>query len=86
MQHHSTRRHPSGGANCQARARKSSSARRASATRCAGLPRITWNGRLSQKGCPDGEGAAAKAGRYDLTGRNGSVTSDSTPFALTNAD
>ena len=47
---------------------------------------ITWNGRLSQKGCPDGEGAAAKAGRYDLTGRNGSVTSDSTPFALTNAD
>ena len=46
---------------------------------------ITWNGRLSQKGCPDGEGAAAKAGRYDLVGRNGKVTSESTPFALTNA-
>ena len=44
---------------------------------------ITWNGRLSQKGCPNGEGAAAKAGRYDLEGRNGSATSDSTPFALT---
>ncbi len=44
---------------------------------------ITWNGRLSQKGCPNGEGAAAKAGRYDLEGRNGSVTSASTPFALT---
>ncbi len=44
---------------------------------------ITWNGRLSQKGCPDGEGAAAKAGRYDLVGRNGKVTSESTPFALT---
>jgi hypothetical protein len=45
---------------------------------------ITWNGRLSQPGCPDGEGAAAKAGRYDLTGRNGKVNSDSTPFALSN--
>ncbi len=44
---------------------------------------ITWDGHLSQKGCPDGEGAAAKAGRYDLEGRNGEVTSDSTPFALT---
>ncbi len=47
---------------------------------------ITWNGRLSQKGCPDEEGAVAKAGRYDLVGRNGKVTSDSTPFALTNQD
>jgi hypothetical protein len=45
---------------------------------------ITWNGRLSQKGCPNGEGAQAKAGRYDLTGRNGKVTSESTPFALSN--
>lgn len=45
---------------------------------------ITWNGRLSQKGCPDGEGAAAKAGRYDLVGRNGKVVSKATPFALTN--
>jgi hypothetical protein len=45
---------------------------------------ITWNGRLTQKGCPDGEGDAAKAGRYDLIGRNGKVTSEPTPFALTN--
>lgn len=45
---------------------------------------ITWNGRLTQKGCPDGEGDAAKAGRYDLVGRNGKVTSELTPFALTN--
>ena len=46
---------------------------------------ITWDGRLSQKGCPAGEGGGdeAKAGRYDLEGRNGEVTSDSTPFALT---
>lgn len=46
---------------------------------------ITWNGKLSQKGCPNGQGAAAKAGRYDLVGRNGTVTSKSTPFALTNS-
>jgi len=45
---------------------------------------ITWNGRLTQKDCPNGEGAAAKAGRYDLVGRNGKVTSTPTPFALTN--
>ena len=44
---------------------------------------ITWDGRLSQKGCPNGEGAAAKPGRYDLVGRNGTVTSKPTPFALT---
>ena len=44
---------------------------------------ITWNGRLTQKGCPNGEGELAKAGRYDLTGRNGKVTSEPTPFALT---
>ncbi len=43
---------------------------------------ITWNGRLSQKGCPEGKGAKAKAGRYDLQGRNGKVKSDPTPFAL----
>lgn len=43
---------------------------------------ITWNGRLSQKGCPDGKGAKAKAGRYDVQGRNGKVKSDPTPFAL----
>lgn len=47
---------------------------------------ITWNGRLSQKGCPNGEGEVAKAGRYDLTGRNGKVTSEPTPFALTDAN
>jgi hypothetical protein len=47
---------------------------------------ITWNGRLTQKGCPNGEGDAAKAGRYDLVGRNGKVLSDPTPFALTNSD
>jgi hypothetical protein len=45
---------------------------------------ISWNGRLSQKGCPNGPGAAAKAGRYELVGRNLGVTSDPTPFALTN--
>ena len=44
---------------------------------------ITWNGRLSQKGCPNGDGDLAKAGRYDLVGRNGQVTSNTTPFALT---
>ena len=47
---------------------------------------ITWNGRLSQKGCPNGEGELAKAGRYDLVGRNGKVTSEPTPFALTDAN
>ena len=47
---------------------------------------ITWDGRLSQKGCPNEQGAAAKPGRYDLVGRNGNVTSDSTPFALTSAN
>jgi hypothetical protein len=45
---------------------------------------ITWNGRLTQKGCPDGEGDEAKAGSYDLMGRNGKVTSEQTPFSLTN--
>ena len=45
---------------------------------------ITWNGRLSQKGCPNGEGDPAKAGSYQLVGRNGKVTSDPTPFALSN--
>ncbi len=45
---------------------------------------ITWSGRLTQKGCPDGEGAKAKAGRYDVQGRNGKVKSDPTPFALSN--
>lgn len=45
---------------------------------------ITWDGRLSAKGCPDPEGDQAKAGRYDLVGRNGEVVSKTEPFALTN--
>ena len=44
---------------------------------------ITWNGRLSQNGCPN-TGTAAKAGRYDLVGRNETVESEPTAFALTN--
>jgi hypothetical protein len=47
---------------------------------------ITWNGRLSQKGCPNGEGELAKAGRYDLVGRNGKAVSEPTPFALTDSN
>jgi hypothetical protein len=47
---------------------------------------ITWNGRLSQKGCPDGEGELAKPGRYDLEGRNGKVTSEPTAFAISSND
>ena len=43
---------------------------------------ITWNGRLSQKGCPS-EGAEAKPGRYDVVGRNGAVDSDGSLFSLT---
>lgn len=43
---------------------------------------ITWNGRLSQKGCPS-EGAEAKPGRYDVVGRNGAVDSDGKLFSLT---
>lgn len=44
---------------------------------------ITWDGRLSAKGCPDPVGKEAKAGRYDLVGRNGGAASDPQPFALT---
>jgi hypothetical protein len=43
---------------------------------------ITWNGQLSEKGCPD-INTAAKVGRYEVIGRNLDVTSDATPFALT---
>jgi hypothetical protein len=43
---------------------------------------ITWNGKLSQKGCPD-ISTSAKAGRYVVIGRNLKLTSDPTPFALT---
>ena len=46
---------------------------------------LTWNSRLSQKGCPDdGKGRKAKAGRYEVVGRNLDVTSDGLPFALSN--
>ena len=44
---------------------------------------ITWDGHLSQKGCPNGKGPAAKAGRYALTGKNAGVSSGETPFGLT---
>lgn len=45
---------------------------------------ITWDGHLTQPGCPNGEGAAAKAGTYRVEGRNLKVTSDATPFSLSN--
>ena len=43
---------------------------------------ITWNGQLSQEGCPD-ISDKAKPGRYVVIGRNLKVTSDPTPFAIT---
>lgn len=46
---------------------------------------ITWDGRLSQKGCPATD-RSAKAGRYDLIARNGEVRSEKRGFALTNPD
>lgn len=46
---------------------------------------ITWNGRLSQKGCPDIK-KVAQPGRYVVIGRNLDVRSDSTPFAITAKD
>lgn len=45
---------------------------------------ITWSGRLTQKGCPGGEGEKAKAGRYDVEGRNGKVRSEQSPFGISN--
>ena len=46
---------------------------------------LTWNSRLSQKGCPDdGKGRKARAGRYEVVGRNLEVTSEATAFALSN--
>jgi len=45
---------------------------------------ITWDGRLTTPGCPNGPGAQAKAGTYRVEGRNAKVTSDPTPFSLTN--
>ena len=51
------------------------------------LNTVTWNGRLSQKGCPnDGNGKKAKAGRYEVIGRNIDNFSDGTPFALSNRE
>lgn len=44
---------------------------------------ISWDGKLSQKGCPE-QDKAAKAGRYEVIGRNLDAVSDPTPFALTN--
>lgn len=44
---------------------------------------ISWDGKLSQKGCPK-QDKAAKAGRYEVIGRNVDAVSDPTPFALTN--
>jgi hypothetical protein len=44
---------------------------------------ISWDGKLSQKGCPK-QNKAAKAGRYEVIGRNLAVVSEPTPFALTN--
>jgi hypothetical protein len=43
---------------------------------------VTWLGRLSAKGCPANE-PLAQAGSYKLTGRNGSVVSPASIFALT---
>ena len=43
---------------------------------------ITWDGQISEPGCPSGQ-PAAEAGSYDLVGRNGDVESESTAFSLT---
>jgi len=46
---------------------------------------LTWRSRLSQKGCPDkGKGRKAKAGRYEVVGRNLNVLSEGVLFALSN--
>ncbi len=45
---------------------------------------ITWDGHLTTPGCPNGPGAAAKAGTYRVEGRNAKVASTPTPFSLTN--
>ena len=42
---------------------------------------ITWDGRLSKKGCPE-KGARAKAGSYELVGINEGTTSKKRPFSL----
>lgn len=43
---------------------------------------ITWDGLISEPGCPSGQ-PAAEAGGYDLVGRNGDVESDEVAFTLT---
>lgn len=43
---------------------------------------VTWDGTLSQAGCPAGQ-STAQPGGYDLVGRNGDVESPKVPFALT---
>jgi hypothetical protein len=42
---------------------------------------ISWDGLMSRKGCPD-ISKKAKAGSYELVGRNGNVMSDPTRFSL----
>lgn len=46
---------------------------------------ITWDGKLTAPNCPTENGPAAKAGTYRVEGRNAKVTSEPTPFSLTNA-
>ena len=46
---------------------------------------VTWNGQLSEKGCPANQ-PQAKPGRYSLEARNGDVISEGVPFAVANPD
>lgn len=43
---------------------------------------LTWNGRRSQKGCPDPKGPRAKPGAYQVIGRNGDVMSEDRRFSI----
>jgi hypothetical protein len=43
---------------------------------------ITWDGRLSKKGCP-AKGAQAKPGSYELVGLNGDKSSKKSRFSIT---
>ena len=45
---------------------------------------ITWDGKLTAPNCPTKDGPEAKAGTYRVEGRNLKVTSEPTPFALSN--
>lgn len=47
---------------------------------------LTWNGRRSQKGCPDPKGARAKPGAYQVIGRNGDVVSEERKFSISPQD